>query len=198
MNCGRNARKKSATFGFSTLMTSASRKIRHAVAGARRWRLPARVARRPHARGDEPDAGVEKIGGAAPLDDAECRSGGREEHRQPGCRGERVHDAACRDAERRRHAGAESAGGAARGDVRHVGTRRDVEQQPGRDEQSEIVDADHVGSGVRYQRAVGGSGCPGISSYGCTQRGSLRIRASQSRIAGYTLQSTPISSSKKR
>ena len=119
--------------------------------------------RGPYARGDEPDSGVEEIGGAAPLDDGECRSGGREEHRQPGCRRERMHDAACRNAERGGHPGAESAGGAASGDVRHVGTRRDVEQQTGRDEQSEIVDALHVGSGVWYQRAVGGSGCPGIS-----------------------------------
>ena len=50
----------------------------------------------------------------------------------------------------------------------------------------------------RVGQAGDGSGWPGISVYGCTQRGSARMRSSQSPIAGYAAQSTPISSGQNR
>ena len=54
-----------------------------------------------------------------------------------------MHDAPGGDPERRRDAGAKTARRGASGDVGHVGTGRDVEQQPCDDEQPEVVNAVH-------------------------------------------------------
>src|ERR1041385_2725849 len=106
-----------------------------------------------------------------------------------------MYDTSGGDAERRRGAVTESAGHRPRGDVRHVRTGRQVEKEAGGDKEREVVDSTHADfRGI----LSAGSGCPGIRSYGCFQPGSGRMRASQSRTAGYSFQSTPISSSKKR
>src|SRR6266403_999975 len=89
------------------------------------------------------DAEKNQIRGAGQFHDSESpgRSGenGRKSQRSRAS----VENAADRNPQRRGDAGAASLRDAAAEDVKRVGPRREIEQNPRRDEQSEIVDAKH-------------------------------------------------------
>ena len=90
MNCGRKARKKSATFGFSTLVSNALREDPlHRCRG--RARDTRELAMRPTSQIASP-AEIDEIRAADPVHDRESRGGrGQDRREAEGC-GQRMHD----------------------------------------------------------------------------------------------------------
>ena len=140
-NCGRKARKNSATLGLSTLVSAPCQNTFDSepasVAAA------ARSAACARARQQHPDADQAEIGRASPLHQ---REGGRrcgQQRRKADRAGKHVDETAGADAERRGRAAAPADLHAAADDIGGVRARRDVEQQAGDDEEPEIVNAEH-------------------------------------------------------
>ena len=102
------------------------------------------------ASGDQANTRIEQIGSAAPFDDLECRGRCREQRGKTRRRSDSVHDATCRDAERCSGAIAKSPDNRTCGDVRHIRSRREVQQEARYYEQGKVVHAVHrlaAGSG---------------------------------------------------
>ena len=126
MNCGRNARKKSATLGFSTLVRNPCANTRGSAAGGGAVSTPVRRPRQQQRHSE-----IDEIRGAHPLDEHERGRRCREDRGEAERRGQRVHDAPRADAERRHRARAPSLRRSPPDDVERVGAGRHVEQQPG-------------------------------------------------------------------
>jgi hypothetical protein len=111
-NCGRNARKNAAVFGFSasTAMPSRSALPRPRPAPSR-------------------DAEPEKIDGAGEFQNGEALRARHHKGRHPGRTGEHMNEAAQRGAEDRGEALAAAARESPRGDIENAGTGRAGDQQ---------------------------------------------------------------------
>ena len=139
-NCGRNAMKNNATFGFIRFVSRPARKIAQLLSCSETLhRLGVMTAVEEHLRAE-----VAEIRRACQLHHDECLRGCGEHRREAGGRSHRMDGAARHDAQHGQETGAAPLRHGAADDVERVLPRRDGQQHAADHEQREMLRAEDI------------------------------------------------------